>query len=144
MSEHAIIAEASEGGFVVGVNADADDSMTCQKTAAYAQVLAQSSDIAVTAKQHQDTNNYPFKCAFSPDGLCVLTATTGDNLLRLYNTPPIPPKEQPQSQSQPHSHSHSWTTMLQAKENDAVRDYAWYPHMNSNDPASCFFASTSR
>lgn len=32
-------------------------------------------------------DNFPQGCVFSPDGLCVLTATVGDSKLRLYNTP---------------------------------------------------------
>jgi hypothetical protein len=43
-------------------------------------LVARSVDI-----QHYE--NFPQGCLFSPDGLCVLTATVGDSKLRLYNTP---------------------------------------------------------
>lgn len=43
-------------------------------------LVARSVDI-----QHYE--NYPQGCLFSPDGLCLLTATVGDSKLRLYNTP---------------------------------------------------------
>ena len=46
------------------------------------QLVAHSSDIA-------GADNFPQGCSFSPDGLCVLTATARDNRLRLYNTPPL-------------------------------------------------------
>jgi len=38
----------------------------------------------------------------------------------------------------------AWKNILHAKENDSIRDYTWYPHMRSNDPSTCLFASTSR
>jgi hypothetical protein len=46
------------------------------------ELIAQSSDIKVERR-----DNFPQGCSFSPDGLCILTATVGDSKLRLYNTP---------------------------------------------------------
>jgi hypothetical protein len=43
-------------------------------------LIARSVDI-----EHYE--NFPQGCSFSPDGLCILTATVGDSKLRLYNTP---------------------------------------------------------
>jgi len=37
-----------------------------------------------------------------------------------------------------------WRTALSASAGDSVRSYAWYPLMNSYDPATCAFISTSR
>lgn len=42
-------------------------------------LVARSSDI-------RGDSNFTVGCQFSPDGLCVLTSTASDNLLRLYNT----------------------------------------------------------
>lgn len=52
-------------------------------------LLARSVDI-----HGSGNDNFPKGCAFSPDGLCVLTATAHDNRLRLYNTPPLPSDSQ--------------------------------------------------
>ena len=45
-------------------------------------LLAQSNDIRGSSAE-----NYPTGCAFSPDGTCVLTATSSDGVIRLYDTP---------------------------------------------------------
>lgn len=37
-----------------------------------------------------------------------------------------------------------WTMALSTKECDSIRDYAWYPKMNSYDANSCIFVSTCR
>lgn len=107
-------------------------------------------------------------CKFSPDGLCILTCTASDNLLRLYNTPTIPPKPtstqllqenqgEPGTEceeSQPFSLENSnkpsidlndsWQTILSARGGDSVRSYEWYPLMNSYQPASCAFITSCR
>lgn len=116
--------------------------------------------------------NFPQGCSFSPDGLCVLTSTAFDHQLRLYNTPPpsidtvndietstsisasvSPPivsdagdPSSPMSASASASASCvlDWKTALAADGCDSVRSYGWYPHMNSADPASCCFLSSSR
>ena len=51
-----------------------------QSTSSKPTLIARSSDI-------NGKGNYTFGCACSPDGLCVLTSTSADNSLRLYNTP---------------------------------------------------------
>ena len=72
--------------------------------------------------------DFPKGCRFSPDGLCVLTASR--NRLLLYNsyTP---------SQT-------DWKSVLSCETGDSVRSYSWYPHMNSADPSTCCFLGTSR
>ena len=47
------------------------------------ELIARSNDIEIK----NGRENYPQGCAFSPDGLCILTTTIGDSKLRLYNTP---------------------------------------------------------
>ena len=76
-------------------------------------------------------DNYNKGCQFSPDGLCILTCTALDNILHLYNTP----------MKQTNERIHS---VLTYKEGDCIRDYTWYPNMNSNDPSSCVFLSAAK
>eukprot|EP00957_Ditylum_brightwellii_P164211 12502456-Ditylum_brightwellii.AAC.1 len=47
------------------------------------QLLARSNDIS-------GDGNFTQGCSFSPDGLCILTSTSYDCRIRLYNTPPVP------------------------------------------------------
>ena len=126
------------------------------------QVTARSSDIV-------GADNFPQGCSFSPDGLCVLTATARDNRLRLYNTPPLPPATaEREEQAGPPSASAacaaaiaindassnssqitvpaapSWNAALSYQAGDTIRSYSWYPHMNSSDPATCAFLCASR
>eukprot|EP00521_Asterionellopsis_glacialis_P015655 CAMPEP_0195295812 /NCGR_PEP_ID=MMETSP0707-20130614/18113_1 /TAXON_ID=33640 /ORGANISM="Asterionellopsis glacialis, Strain CCMP134" /LENGTH=445 /DNA_ID=CAMNT_0040357133 /DNA_START=264 /DNA_END=1601 /DNA_ORIENTATION=- len=97
-----------------------------------------------------DTNgegNFPKGASFSPDGLCVLTNTASDNRLRLYNTPPITlgnESEKGEEHGKANKFFVDWKTALAADGCDSVRSYAWYPHMNSADPSSCCFLSSSR
>jgi len=93
-------------------------------------LIAQTTDI-------QGEENFPKGCAFSPDGLCVLTNTAADSKLRLYNT--LWSKSGDTT-----AIVHEWKTVLSATGGDTVRSYAWYPHMKSNDPASCCFLATCR
>ena len=69
-------------------------------------------------------------CKFSPDGLCVLVCLE-DQKLRLYDLPQDLEKSNVEN-----------TVTVQEGEN--VYDFQWYPLMNSNDPDTCCFATTSR
>ena len=93
-------------------------------------LLARSVDIV-------GDGNFPKGCAFSPDGLCLLTSTASDNCLRLYNTPPVDGSDSSKG-------PHPWQTSLLVKGGDTVRSYAWYPYMNSSDAGTCCFLATSR
>ncbi len=91
-------------------------------------------------------SNFPQGCAISPDGLCVLTSTASDNLLRLYNV-----ETQQISSEAAHENTHlsecptsSWNASLIAREGDSIRSYCWYPLMNSYQPLSCAFLATTR
>ena len=46
----------------------------------YTKIISQSNDI-------QGIDNFPMGCSFSPDGTCILTATSSDGKFRLYDTP---------------------------------------------------------
>jgi hypothetical protein len=75
-----------------------------------------------------DNDGFPQGCQFSPDGLCILTSRC--NKLLLYNTVT--------------TYTEHWKPVLECPSGDSVRSYVWYPHMRSNDPASCCFAGVSR
>ena len=101
-------------------------------------------------------NNFLKGVKFSPDGTCLLTCNE-DNTLRLYEVPKqcfnfeseIPSEVQT---AQHKSIAESMdvcaptviSSVLSSNEGETVYDYAWYPYMNSLDPITCFYASTSR
>jgi len=66
---------------------------------------------------------------WSPDGTCLLTADDSDEL-KLFEFPS--------------AETTAWTPVLTSSEGETVYDYAWYPRMNSAEPASCCFVSSSR
>ena len=81
---------------------------------------------------------------WSPDGLCLLAASE-DRKLRLFELPEGLqhsttlnkfPEMVPNTNELPNP--------LTILEGDAVYDYAWYPAMDSAQPATCCFASSSR
>ncbi|CAK4659257.1 hypothetical protein LEN26_005519 [Aphanomyces euteiches] len=61
----------------------------------------------------------------SPDGLCVLS-NSDDNVMRLFEVEPSVQE-----------------ATLEMHEGGTVYDFQWYPYMNSDDPATCVFATTS-
>jgi sugar lactone lactonase YvrE len=71
---------------------------------------------------------FPQGCQFSPDGLCVLTAESHE--LALYNTSLDEGIE--------------WKAALRCPAGDVIRDYEFYPHMDSNDPLTCCFLGAAR
>lgn len=87
------------------------------------ELLTKSCDI-------EGESNFTKGCKFSPDGLCILTATDADNTFRLYNNPM--------------ASYQNWSTVLSAKAGDSIRSYDWYPYMNSSQPESCAFVAASR
>ena len=95
-------------------------------------------------------SNFPQGCQISPDGLCVLTSTASDNLLRIYNIPTASDAggsadaDADADTSTPPRHPPTWTTSLAAREGDSIRSYCWYPLMNSYDPPTCAFLASSR
>jgi telomerase Cajal body protein 1 len=67
---------------------------------------------------------------WSPDGLCLLTADDADKLhLFEFNST---------------SKGLNWQQALSVVEGETIYDYAWYPFMDSNNPATCCFVSSSR
>ena len=107
--------------------------------------IAHSSDI-------NGDSNFPQGCQFSPDGLCVLTCTRADHVVRLYNTPPLTPQPTPGEEGKEEGETNiihfpavpSWSSILKFQAGDSIRSYDWYPQMNSYDPSSCAFIASSR
>jgi hypothetical protein len=95
-------------------------------------LLAQTNDI-------EGEERFPQGCAFSPDGLCVLTAT--GPTLRLYNT--IFPNQE-KEESPIINEVKELKTALECQGGYSNRSYMWYPHMKSSEPSSCCFVATSR
>ena len=77
-------------------------------------------------------------CKWAPDGLCFL-ASTNDNFVRIFNTP----SECLNSRLEEIENSVVLEDCLRIKESALVYDYCWWPLMNSRDPTTCCFASTS-
>lgn len=116
-------------------------------------LVAQSIDVT-------GDENFLQGCSFSPDGLCVLTASVADSQLRLYNTP-LQPRSSPSPTGLPLDDGKSaalsgsdnsatsitdtdWKTVLSANGGDTLRCYTWYPGMASSDPSSCCFLAAAR
>jgi WD40 repeat protein len=104
-----------------------------------AKLLAQSTDVT-------GSDNFFQGCSFSPDGLCILTSTAADGKLRLYNTiiHNSDDKNDNNKNVDGDAAVKDWKSALVSVGGDTVRSYAWYPHMNSKDAASCCFVATRR
>jgi WD40 repeat protein len=85
----------------------------------------------------QVPNNFLKSCKWSPDGLCLLVSSD-DNLIRLFE---VAFDKEPCSNW---SECCSLVPALAVKEGETIYDMAWYPDMNSLDPSTCCFFSTSR
>ena len=68
-------------------------------------------------------------CKFSPDSTCLLTSDSSLNAISLY---------EPKKQGAP------LTPTFTSKEGSSIYDYEWYPLMNSSDPPTCSYLSSSQ
>ncbi|XP_076654344.1 telomerase Cajal body protein 1 homolog [Halictus rubicundus] len=91
--------------------------------------------------------NFTKGCQWSPDGTCLLVSSE-DFRNRIYEIPrklynekirPIGQNFDPLDLT-----PMSITAVLTIKEGGLIYDTCWYPYMNSWDPATCCFLSTSR
>ena len=109
-------------------------------------------------------NNTLKGCKWSPDGLCLLTASEEDRQLRLFELPPELMEAAAAAGgagSGSGSGSGSATDaereaevlgaaraelepVLAVRESESIYDYSWFPGMTSADPVTCVFASASR
>ena len=71
-------------------------------------------------------------CKWSPDGLCILTCSD-DHSLSAFD---LPPNE--------NEFKDDLKAAFSVKEGENVYDYQWYPLMNSSQPETCCFATTSQ
>lgn len=114
-----------------------------------------------------DAYNFLKGCKWAPDGSCLLTCSE-DTALRIFNTPQqfcstsefetnndingvtiddIKPSENIKDGATIDGYKSSEISIDVAvccQEGELVYDYCWFPLMNSHDPVSCCFASTSR
>ena len=81
---------------------------------------------------------------WSPDGLCLLTAAE-DKHLRLFELPAeLLEADADDAACGAKAAETELRSVLQVREGDAIYDYGWYPFMDSAEPATCCFASSSR
>ena len=79
-------------------------------------------------------NNCVKGVKWSPDGLCLLTASE-DRQLRLFELPDAAAATAAAAELR---------SVVRVREGDGIYDYAWYPLMHSTEAASCCFLSASR
>uniref|UniRef100_A0A7S3JUY0 Anaphase-promoting complex subunit 4 WD40 domain-containing protein n=1 Tax=Aureoumbra lagunensis TaxID=44058 RepID=A0A7S3JUY0_9STRA len=87
----------------------------------------------------------PKNVKWSPDGTCLLTATEKKRLLLMELPNSVIESLQKKSGRIANgSPPVVWKSILEYAEAESIRDYAWYPGMNSNDTATCCFVSCAR
>ncbi|KAI9496871.1 WD40-repeat-containing domain protein [Zychaea mexicana] len=85
-----------------------------------------------------DGNNHFRNAKWSPDGCCLLS-NSNDNVLRLFNLPYEMLDEQAETDT-----ITELATNFGIREGETVYDFAWFPSMNSQDPATCCFITSVR
>ena len=96
----------------------------------FPKLVAESSDFG--------TGNFLKGCKWAPDGLCFLS-NADDNYVKIFNTPYECLIDKIQDIELPLQLG----ACLMIKEPGTVYDYCWWPLMNSNEPVTCCFATTS-
>lgn len=86
-----------------------------------------------------EPNNVLKGAKWSPDGLCLMTASE-DRTLRLFELP----GDDGGGGGDGGGSVAELSSVLQVREGESIYDYAWYPHMDSAQPETCCFASSSR
>ncbi|KAL1926903.1 hypothetical protein VTP01DRAFT_5233 [Rhizomucor pusillus] len=86
-----------------------------------------------------DGNNHFRNVKWSPDGTYLLS-NSNDNVLRLFSLP----YEAYEQEKGPIVESQALSCQFGVREGEAVYDFAWFPSMNSQDPASCCFVASVR
>lgn len=108
--------------------------VTCQSYAQCSFTGTEPKQLASAVKEFNTSHeNYLRGCIWSPDGCSILT-NSSDNILRLFAIPDDIDKNA----------DNELTASLRMSEGETVYDMAWYPFMNSVDPDTCCFISTSR
>ncbi|XP_066584028.1 telomerase Cajal body protein 1 isoform X2 [Prorops nasuta] len=93
-------------------------------------------------EEYQSTDlyeNFTKGCQWSPDGTCILVPAE-DYRFRIYELPTdLYSGKVPLNWTK-----HTLKSALTVKEGGLIYDSCWYPYMNSWDPATCCFLSTSK
>jgi len=84
--------------------------------------------ISVAEKGVFNNENFVKEVKWSPDGTCLIS-NSSDHALRLFEY---------------NGEKSTLNPSLICKEAEDILDYCWYPTMQGTNPATCFFASTSK
>ncbi|KAL6423170.1 hypothetical protein ACFW04_010090 [Cataglyphis niger] len=98
--------------------------------------------LCVATKEYEPTDlyeNFTKGCQWSPDGTCLLVPSE-DFRIRIYELP----RELYSGQFPSDFLQTDFTPALTIKEGGLIYDACWYPFMNSWEPITCCFLSTSR
>jgi len=98
--------------------------------------------LCIATKEYQPTNmheNFTKGCQWSPDGTCLLVPSE-DFRIRIYELP----RELYSGQVPSDFIQTNFTPALTIKEGGLIYNTCWYPFMNSWEPATCCFLSTSK
>lgn len=98
--------------------------------------------LCVATKEYQPTDlyeNFTKGCQWSPDGTCLLVPSE-DFRIRIYELP----RELYSGQFSSDFIQTDFMPALTVKEGGLIYDACWYPFMNSWEPITCCFLSTSR
>ena len=117
---------------------DTEETNKCKQVLDFDDVIF---PIELASSHHFSNGNFFKGGKWSPDGLCFLTSTN-DNCIRLFNTPFQYLHEQWDSVAG--STKSDLQTCFRIQESGCIFDFTWYPLMNSQNPATCCFASTAK
>ena len=95
--------------------------------------------VEISSTMNLQNGNFFKGSKWSPDGLCFLTSSN-DSRIRLYNTPETYLNENCNWLSS----TSDLKPCFSVQESGSILDFTWYPLMNSNNPATCCFASTTK
>ncbi|XP_057300877.1 uncharacterized protein LOC130635537 isoform X1 [Hydractinia symbiolongicarpus] len=111
-----------------------DTDVTYQSYAQCSFTETEPKQLALAVNEFNTSHeNYLRGCTWSPDGCSILT-NSSDNILRLFTIPDDIHKNT----------DNELIASLRMSEGETVYDMTWYPFMNSADPDTCCFISTSR
>lgn len=131
--------ETSERSSVeeIDVNTSKLSSVLCYKWTEEVPLL-----LCSATEEYQPTTlceNFTKGCYWSPDGTCLLVISE-DFKIRIYELP----RELYSGFVTPDTDLPTLKAALSVREGGIVYDSCWFPLMNSWDPSTCCFATTSR
>lgn len=102
----------------------------------FPRLLCEATEEYQSTESHE---NFTKGCQWSPDGTCLLVPSE-DFRIRIYELP----REFYSEKFPLNLSSKKFSAALTVKEGGLIYDTCWYPFMNSWEPATCCFLSTSR